>query len=111
MQDDPYDICLTRNKIFPMKAGSVQARVDEETQAALEKVMRHNGWSMSRAVREGLQLLVNHQNGAAARRMIGIGIFDSDVSDLASNKKYVKGFGANSGIRRKSGPKRKSKAA
>jgi len=97
--------------MFRMKAGSVQARVDEETQVALEKLLRRNGWSMSRAVREGLQLLVNQQAGAGPRRMIGIGIFDSGTSDLASNKKYVKGFGANSGIQRKSGTKRKSKAA
>ncbi|MGA9673160.1 MAG: hypothetical protein WBQ94_28430 [Terracidiphilus sp.] len=91
--------------------GSVQARVDAETEAAIEKLRRRNGWSMSRVVREGLQLLVQHQAGAATQRMIGIGMLDSGVSDLASNKKLVKGFGSNSGIARKSGPKRKRKAA
>jgi len=80
---------------------SVQARLDEETQAALEMVVRRNGWSTSRAVREGLQLLVRQQGGGTARKMIGIGMFDSGIPDLGSNKKYLEGFGSNSGIGRK----------
>ena len=33
--------------------------------------------------------------------MIGIGMFDSGIPDLGSNKKYLEGFGSNSGIGRK----------
>lgn len=86
---------------------SVQARLDEETQAALRILVRRNGWSTSRAVREGLQLLVRQQSAGAAGRMIGIGLFDSGIPDLGSNKKYLEGFGSNSGIGRKPGSKRK----
>jgi hypothetical protein len=89
---------------------SVQARLDEETHAALEVLVRRNGWSTSRAVREGLQLLVRQQSGGTAKRMIGIGIFDSGIPDLGSNKKYLEGLGSNSGMGPKPGSKRKRKA-
>jgi hypothetical protein len=92
-----------------MKA-SVQARLDEESQAALEVLVRRHGWSTSRAVREGLHLLVRQQSGGAARKMIGVGIFDSGIPDLGSNKKYLESLGSNSGIGRKLGSKQKRKA-
>ncbi|MGA3263346.1 MAG: hypothetical protein ABSC47_04790 [Terracidiphilus sp.] len=88
---------------------SVQARLDEETQAALQTVVRRHGWSTSRAVREGIRLLVREQRTGAARRMIGIGMFDSGIPDLGSNKKHLEGFGSNSGIGRKPGAKTRSK--
>lgn len=84
---------------------SVQARLDEETQAALDTLRQRHGWSTSRAVREGLQLLVRQQSDGATRKMIGIGMFDSGIPDLGSNKKYLEGFGRNSGIGRKPGAK------
>jgi len=89
---------------------SVQARLDEESQAALELVVRRHGWSTSRAVREGLHLLVRQHSGSAATKMIGIGIFDSGVTDGGSNKKYLEGLGSNSGIGCKPGLQHKRKA-
>jgi hypothetical protein len=90
---------------------SVQARLDEESQAALEVLVRRHGWSTSRAVREGLHLLARQHSSGAARKMIGIGMFDSGIPDLGSNKKYLEGFGSNSGIGRKPGSKQRRKAS
>jgi hypothetical protein len=89
----------------------VQARLDEEAQQALAEVIKRNGWSTSRAVREGLRLLVQQQGGDAASRMIGIGMFASGVSDMGSNKKYLEGLGSNSGISRKSSSQLRRKAS
>lgn len=100
-------ICSTINR---MKA-SIQARLDEETQAALASVIKRNGWSTSRAVREGLRLLVQQQNGSAADHMIGIGMFASGVSDMGSNKKYLEGLGSSSGIHKQFRAKPKRKAS
>jgi hypothetical protein len=80
---------------------SVQARLDEETREDLDILVRRHGWSTSRAVREGLHLLVRQHSGSAATKMIGIGMFDSGIPDLGSNKKHLEGFGSNSGIGRK----------
>jgi hypothetical protein len=38
-------------------------------------------------------------------------MFDSGIPDLGSNKKYLEGFGGNSGIARKTESKRKRKAS
>ena len=42
--------------------------------------------------------------------MIGIGMFDSGIPDLGSNKKHLEGFGSNSGIGRKPETKLKRRA-
>ncbi len=89
----------------------VQARLDEEAQQALAEVIKRNGWSTSKAVREGLRLLVQQQVGDAASRMIGIGMFASGVSDMGSNKKYLEGLGSNSGMSRKSSSQLRRKAS
>jgi hypothetical protein len=90
---------------------SVQARLDPETQAALDGLVRRFGWSTSRAVREGLHLLARQHGSGAARKMIGIGMFDSGIPDLGSNKKHLEGMGRNSGIGRKPGSKQKLRAS
>jgi hypothetical protein len=77
-----------------MKA-TVQARLDEESQAALEQLTRQLGWSPSRVVREGLRLMAR-QRGLGARkrrRIIGLGKFEGGPPDLATNKKYLKDLG------------------
>ena len=90
-----------------MKA-TVQARLDEETQAALERLVRRHGWSVSEVVREGIRL-VETQHGAYHRpKIIGMGMFDSGVPDLATNKKYKEDFGMNSGIDARPRTKRKA---
>ncbi len=72
---------------------SVQARLDEETQEALDGLVRRLGWSPSRVVREGIRLVDKH-HAKPRPRMIGIGMFSSGLGDLATNKKYMEGFGA-----------------
>lgn len=75
-----------------MKA-NVQARLDRETQAALEVLVRRLGWSPSRVVREGLRLMAACYGTASRTKVVGVGRFASGIADLGSNKKHLKGFG------------------
>jgi hypothetical protein len=75
---------------------SVQARLDVETQAALDRLVRRHGWSTSKVVREGIRLAEKHHAPPPRRKLIGIGEYDSGVSDLATNKKYMENFGVKS---------------
>jgi hypothetical protein len=72
---------------------NVQARLDHESQLALDELVRRLGWSPSRVVREGLRLLAACYGKPSTKRMIGIGRFASGVPDLGSNKKHLRGFG------------------
>jgi hypothetical protein len=73
---------------------TVQARLDDESQAALKQLTRRLGWSPSRVVREGLRLMVRHYGAAPKKRkIIGMGEFDSGIPDLGSNKKHLEGYG------------------
>jgi hypothetical protein len=73
---------------------SVQARLDEETQAALEKLVLRLGWSTSKVVREGIRLMDKRHAAPPRRKLIGAGMFDSGIPDLSTNKKYMEGFGS-----------------
>jgi hypothetical protein len=77
-----------------MKA-TVQARLDEESQAALHQLTRQLGWSPSRVVREGLRLMVRQHStpGTSKRKIIGMGEFSGGPSDLATNKKHMEDYG------------------
>ena len=75
---------------------SVQARLDVETQAALDKLVHQLGWSTSEVVREGIRLVERHHAPTPRRKLIGMGMYDSGVSDLATNKKYMEDFGKKS---------------
>lgn len=74
-----------------MKA-TIQARLDSETQLILERLTKRLGWSSSRIVREGLRLLARDHKLPAKTKIIGLGQFEGPP-DLATNKKYMKGFG------------------
>ena len=87
----------------------VQARLDEETQATLDRLVRRHGWTTSKVVREGIRLVEKHHIGQPTR-MIGIGMFASGTPDMGSNKKYLEGLGGNSGIGRRNGSKPQRKA-
>jgi hypothetical protein len=78
-----------------MKA-MVQARLDEETQAALGRLVRQHGLKPSDAVREGIRLLDKHHATPARLRLIGIGCVDFGPGDLATNKEHMKDFGVKS---------------
>jgi hypothetical protein len=70
--------------------------LDEETQAALDRLWRQHGLKPSDAVREGIRLLDKHHALPVRPRMIGIGKYDSGIPDLATNKKHMEGFGVKS---------------
>lgn len=74
----------------------VQARLDEEAQAALGRLLRANGWSVSKAVREGILSLAARAEQAKPIKIVGLGKYDSGISDLASNKKHLAGLGLSS---------------
>ena len=73
---------------------SVQARLDEETQAALDGLVRENGWTASQAIRQCILVTAEQRATKPRPRLIGIGMFSSGLGDLATNKKYMEGFGA-----------------
>ena len=72
---------------------SVQARLDPELQAILERLEKRLGWSSSRLVREGLRLIDRRYGSSPKKKIIGLGEFDAGPSDLATNKKHMEGFG------------------
>jgi len=73
---------------------TIQARLDETSQKALARLIKELGWSRSKVVREGLQLLAAcHLGGGGRRKLIGQGKFASGIADLASNKQHLKDFG------------------
>jgi hypothetical protein len=74
----------------------VQARLDEQTQAALEKLVRRTGWTASRVIREGIRLVEERRAAQPPRMLIGVGMFDSGIADLATNKKHMEDFGQKS---------------
>ena len=88
---------------------TVQARLDEETKAALDDLARRKGWSASRIIREGIRLLERDES-TPRPKMIGIGMFASGIPDGGSNKKYLEGLGSDSGIGRKRATQPKQKA-
>jgi hypothetical protein len=70
---------------------TVQARLDDETEKTLARLVNELGVSPSKVVREGIRLLDASQ--PKRRRIAGLGKFSSGVPDLGSNEKYLKGFG------------------
>ena len=72
----------------------VQARLDEECQKIMERLVKETGWTPSKVVREGMKLLATcHLGKTSKRKIYGQGKFSSGISDLASNKKHMEGFG------------------
>lgn len=72
---------------------AIQARLDEQSKRRLVLLVRETGWSPSRVVREGLRVLEASYLRRKKRGIIGLGKFDSGISDLGSNKKHLKDFG------------------
>ena len=71
----------------------VQARLDDDSRIALERLVKRLGWSPSKVVREGLRLMTACYGALPGKRIIGLGQFVSGQPDLGSNKKHLKGFG------------------
>ena len=72
---------------------TVQARLDHDTEAALKRLIRSEGWTPSQAVRECIREMDRRRNVPAIRKLIGVGMFDSGLTDLSMNPKYMEGFG------------------
>jgi hypothetical protein len=77
-----------------MKA-MVQARLDEETLAALER-LRREGLTTSEVIRKGIHLAAKEHPARPRLKVIGLGNYDSGIPDLASNKKHLANFGRKS---------------
>jgi ppGpp synthetase/RelA/SpoT-type nucleotidyltranferase len=74
-------------------ASVIHARLDDDTDALRNDLQSQLGWSDSQIVREGIKSLSSLVQKAGKRKIVGLGKFKSDVSDLGSNKKYLKSFG------------------
>jgi hypothetical protein len=72
---------------------TVQARLDDDAQKALARLVRRLRWSPSKVVREGIRLLAASHPGSGRPKIVGLGKFSSDRTDLGSNKKHLQGFG------------------
>jgi hypothetical protein len=72
---------------------TIQARLDPQSKKRLAALVRTFGWTPSRVVREGLRILEKTRLRKKKRAVIGLGKFDSGISDLASNKKHLEGYG------------------
>lgn len=75
---------------------SVQARLDEETQQALDSLVRTNGWTASEAIRKCILEAAERRSARPRPRLVGIGCVDFGPGDLATNKKYMESFGVKS---------------
>jgi hypothetical protein len=78
----------------------VQARLDEETQAALE-ILRRRGLSTSEVLRKGIHLVAEEVGADKPMEIIGLGKYDSGITDLSTNKRHMAGFGSHSRIKGK----------
>ncbi len=72
---------------------TVQARLDPDSQKALQSLTRRLGLSPSEVVRASLLAMANDQTPKKVRSIIGAGQFDSGIPDLSTNKKYMEDFG------------------
>lgn len=73
---------------------SIHARLDDETDALREELKRREGWTDSEIVRRGIQALAQiAPNTKKKRKFRGVGKYRSGVPDLATNPKYLEGFG------------------
>lgn len=76
----------------------VQTRLDAAMQARLKKLVKRTNLTPSEVLREGLVSLEMRLDDAERStrkplRLTGAGGFDSGVTDLATNKKHMEGFG------------------
>ena len=74
-------------------SNSIHARLDDDTQEMRDQLKKTEGWTDSEIIRRGIKLLASVTPVKGKRQFTGIGKYDSGVSDLASNKKHLEGFG------------------
>jgi hypothetical protein len=76
-------------------ATRISVRLDKETRQLLEDLKLRLGWSYPKILREAI-LLLAAEHGFYEKKIIGLGTFDSRISDLAPNRAYLKAPGAKS---------------
>jgi hypothetical protein len=86
----------------------VQARLDEQTQAALE-LLRRRGLSTSEVLRKGIHLVAEEAGANKPIEIIGLGKYDSGMTDLSTNKRRLAGFGSHSRFKGKPAPRAKGR--
>jgi hypothetical protein len=74
-------------------SGVIHARLDTDTDAIRSELQKRLGWSDSEIVREGIKALSALVRSNGKRKIVGLGRFESGITDLGSNKKHLKGFG------------------
>ncbi len=75
---------------------TVQARLDEKAEAALEQIASAEGWTTSQVIRECLLEGAERRMQKPRPRFVGIGCVDFGPSDLSTNKAYLKDLGVKS---------------
>jgi hypothetical protein len=81
-------------------ATTVQVRLNGEALAEFES-LRRQGLTASEVLREGIHLVAKKRRPVKRPKLIGVGMFDSGISDLSTNKKYMEGFGLTGPAKRK----------
>jgi hypothetical protein len=71
----------------------IHARLDSDTDSLRNELQKQFGWSDSQIVREGIKSLSALMRSSGKRKIVGLGKFESGVSDLGSNKKHLREFG------------------
>jgi hypothetical protein len=71
----------------------IHARLDADTDSLRSALQKQLGWSDSQIVREGIKALSSLIRTSGKRKIVGMGRFESGVSDLGSDKKHLEGFG------------------
>ena len=75
-------------------ASVIHARLDDGTDSLRAELQQQLGWNDSQIVREGIKSLSALLRKQGKRKIAGLGKFASGKSDLGSNKKHLRGFGA-----------------
>lgn len=71
---------------------TLQARLDPRTAKTLARLRKQTGLSDSELARRGIEALAKELDDDLPV-LLGLGKHDSGVPDLATNPKYMKGFG------------------
>ena len=73
---------------------TIHARLDETTAEIRDQLKRSQGWTDSEIVRRGIKMLsAMTPKSGRKHRFRGVGKYNSGVTDLATNKKHMEGFG------------------
>ena len=71
----------------------VHSRLDEESQKILYRLARRTGWPDSTIIRRGIRALADLTLTPPVKRIFGLGVAESGMADLGSNKKHLRNFG------------------